>query len=244
MKKWKKQFDDNKYIALFRLGFITKKEWFSPELEYLYHIADKVLQKLSRQSDIELTRETVQVELSEEECIDFIDKVTFAMGMEYIISSWIHSIWDKLIEVFSTEILGYHGSVSIYFTEHNSNINVVGRVFFHMVENQEDDYPFAFMATYTKKPIKSKKAVHTPLKNALEEFKQDEKTLLSTVTKVAEHSNFISDLMESGELFSPLKLTVKEAYIFLNEIPLYEEAGSWSAYQLVVAAWSSLGKRT
>ena len=228
LKEWKKQFDENKYIALFHLGFIVKKEWFSPELEYLYYIADKVLQKLSRQPDIELSRDMIQVELSEEECIDLIDKVPFAIGMEYVNNAWIHGIWDKLIEVFSTEILRYNGSVSMYFTEHNSNINVVGRVFFHMVENQEDDYPFAFMATYTKKPIKSKKAVHTPLKNALEEFNQDEKTLLtllSTVTKVAEHSNFISDLMESGELFSPLKLTVKEAYIFLKEIPLYEEAG-------------------
>jgi SNF2 family DNA or RNA helicase len=228
LKEWKKQFDENKNIALFHLGFITKKEWFSSELEYLYSIADKVLQKLSRQPDIELSRDLVQVELSEEECIDLIDRVPFAIGMEYVNAAWLHMIWDSLIEVYRTEIIDYSGLVSTYFTEHNSNINVVGRVFFHMVENHEDDYPFAFMATYSTKPVKSKKAVHTPLKNALQEFKQDEKkllSLLSTVTKVAEHSNFIADLMENGELFSPLKLTVKEAYIFLNEIPLYEEAG-------------------
>jgi non-specific serine/threonine protein kinase len=169
-----------------------------------------------------------QVELSEEECIDFINKVPFAIGMEFVNVSWLHMIWDRLIEVFRTEISEYTGSVAMYFSEHNSNINVVGRVFFHMVENQETDYPFAFMATYSSKPAKSKKAVHTPLKNALQEYKQDEKkllSLLSTVTKAAEHSNFISELMESGELFSPLKITVQEAYIFLNEIPLYEEAG-------------------
>jgi non-specific serine/threonine protein kinase len=168
------------------------------------------------------------VELSEEECIDLINKAPFAIGMEYVDLSWLHMIWARLIEVFRMEISEYTGSIAMYFTEHNSNINVVGRVFFHMVENPEGDYPFAFMATYSTKPVKSKKAVHTPLKNALQEFKQDEKkllSLLSTVTKVAEHSNFISNLMESGELFSPLKLTVQEAYIFLNEIPLYEEAG-------------------
>lgn len=228
LKEWKKQFDNNKYAALYHLGFITKKEWFSPELEYLYSIADKLLQKLSRQPDVELSRDMTRVELSEEECIDLINKVPFAIGMEYVNSSWLQLIWDRLMEVFQTEISEYTGSVAMYFTEHNSNINVVGRVFFHMVENPEGDYPFAFMATYSTKPVKSKKAVHTPLKNALQEYKQDEKkllSLLSTVTKVAEHSNFISDLMESGELFSPLKLTVREAYIFLNEIPLYEEAG-------------------
>ena len=227
-EEWKKQFEDNKYFALYRLGFIAKKEWFSLELDYLHSIADKVLQKLSRQPDAELSRDMIGVELSEEECTDLINKAPFAIGMEYIDSSWLHMIWDRLIEVFRTEISEYTGSVAMYFTEHNSNINVVGRVFFHMVENPEDDYPFAFMATYSTKLVKSKKAIHTPLKNALQEYKQDEKkllSLLSTVTKVAEHSNFVSDLMESGELFSPLKLTVQEAYIFLSEIPLYEEAG-------------------
>jgi non-specific serine/threonine protein kinase len=227
-EEWKKQFDDNKYIALYRLGFITKKEWFSLELDYLYSIADKVLQKLSRQPDAELSRDMIEVVLSEEECTDLINKAPFAIGMEYIDSSWLHMIWVRLIEVFRTEISEYTGSVAMYFTERNSNINVVGRVFFHMVENPEDDYPFAFMATYSTKPVKSKKAIHTPLKNALQEYKQDEKkllSLLSTVTKVAEHSNFVSDLMESGELFSPLKLTAQEAYAFLKEIPLYEEAG-------------------
>jgi len=34
-----------------------------------------------------------------------------------------------------------------------------------LVENKEDQYPFAFMATYSTKPVKSKKTVHTPLKN-------------------------------------------------------------------------------
>lgn len=228
LKEWKKQFDNNKYVALYHLGFIIKKEWFSPELEFLYSIADKLLLKLSRQPDVELSRDMTRVELSEEECIDLINKVPFAIGVEYVEASWLQLIWDRLIEVFQTEISEYTGSVAMYFTEHNSNINVAGRVFFHMVENPESDYPFAFMATYSSKPVKSKKAVHTPLKNALQEYKQDEKkllSLLSTVTKVAEHSNFISDLMESGELFSPLKLTVQEAYLFLNEIPLYEEAG-------------------
>jgi non-specific serine/threonine protein kinase len=35
-----------------------------------------------------------------------------------------------------------------------------------MVENKEDAYPFAFLATYSSKPAKSKKAIHTPLKSA------------------------------------------------------------------------------
>ena len=37
--------------------------------------------------------------------------------------------------------------------------------------------------------------------------------------------SFISGLLESGELFSPLRLTAEEAYIVLKEIEIYEEAG-------------------
>ncbi|MDF2907865.1 MAG: hypothetical protein K0R34_3186 [Herbinix sp.] len=83
LKEWKKQLDENKYIALFYLGFITKKEWFSPELEYLYHISDKVLQTLSRQPDLERYERLLELQINNslkikefkemtEEWLDFI----------------------------------------------------------------------------------------------------------------------------------------------------------------------------
>jgi non-specific serine/threonine protein kinase len=225
---WKGRFDEDKYKALYFLGFQTKKDWFTPQLEYLYHISELLIKKISKQPDIEFSRDTVIVELSHDERLKLKDNVPFAIGMEHVDDLWIVRLWEKLMEVFRTDIAKYDGSVSMYFTEHNSNINVAGRVFFHMVENKDEEFPFAFLATYSTKQVKSKKAIHTPLKNALDEFKQDEKKLLSlltTVTKAAEQSDFISNLLENGELFVPLKLTVKEAYTFLKEIPLYEESG-------------------
>lgn len=228
LKEWIKRFSEDKFKMLFHFGFLAKKEWLSPQMEYLYHIADLLIQKLSKQPDLEISRENVEVNLTEDELEDMKSELPFAIGMEYVDSTWPQRLWNRLIQVFRSEISEYDGSVAAYLTEHNSNINVAGRVFFHMVENKDDPYPFAFLATYSSKPVKSKKAIHTPLKNALEEYKEDEKkllSLLSTVTKAAEKSDFISGLMESGELFLPIKLSVKEAYIFLNEIPLYEEAG-------------------
>jgi len=67
-----------------------------------------------------------------------------------------------------------------------------------------------------------------PLKNALTEYKGDQSkllALLSTVSRAAGKSDFISELVESGELFSPLKFDKDETYIFLKEIALYEECG-------------------
>ncbi|MDF1617610.1 DEAD/DEAH box helicase [Petrocella sp. FN5] len=228
LNDWVVQFEENKYKALFHLGFLEKVSWFSPALEYLYHIADLLIKKLSRQSDIEISRESVQVELLEEELSRLKEAVPFVIGMEYVDEVWIQALWENLFSVFRAEVKAYEGTIARYFAEYNSNINVVGRVFFHLVENNEEAYPFAFMATYSTKPVKSKKAVHTPLKSALEEFKGDDKillTLMATVIKAAEQSKLISELLENGELFAPLKLTIKEAYTFLNEITIYEAAG-------------------
>lgn len=228
IRKWTESFDADKYSALFHLGFLEKESWFSPSIEYLHHIPALLIKKLSQQSAIEFNRDTVQVELMPDELQKLKEEIPFVIGMEYVDDHWLNGLWEALLDVFKTEIKAYEGTVARYFAEHNAHINIVGRVFFHLVENKEGDYPFAFMATYSTKPVKSKRAVHTPLKNALKEFDGDEKklfALISTVIKAAEKSAFISDLLESGELFSPLKITADEAYILLKEIEIYEEAG-------------------
>ena len=228
LKNWIVEFKADKYSALFHLGFSKKQEWFSPSIDYLHHITEILIKKLSQESEIEINRERVEVFLLEDEIYQLKEELPFVIGMEYVDDEWILKIWDELLSVFKLEIKNCDGSVARYFAEYNANINVVGRVFFHLVENNEDKYPFAFMATYSTKTVKSKKAVHTPLKNALKEFSGDEKKLLSlisTVIRAAEKSSFISELLESGELFSPLKLTAEEAYIVLSEIEMYKEAG-------------------
>lgn len=230
LKEWIIRFDKDKYQALYHLGFSEKRSWFTPSIEYLYKISDMVIQKLLRYPGIEYGRELVidEITLSPEEIDSLIEKVPFVVGGEHVDHYWIIHIFNNLLTVFSNEIRAYEGTVARYFSELNSNMNVAGRVFFHLVENKDSDYPFAFMATYSTKAEKSRKALHTPLKNALSEYKGDEKLLLSlmsTVIKAADSSQLISDLMESGELFSPLKFTADEAYTFLKEIHIYEGAG-------------------
>jgi non-specific serine/threonine protein kinase len=228
LQTWSEAFDTDKYGALYHLGFLKNEAWFSPSVEYLHHIAEMLIKKLSQQPDIEFSRESAEVELLEDELNQLKEDLPFVIGREHVNDVWIKAVWEQLLTVFRLEIKNYDGTVARYFAEYNSHINVVGRVFFHLVENKNDKYPFAFMATYSTKPVKSKNAVHTPLKNALKEFDGDEKKLLpliSTVVKAAETSRFISELLESGELFAPLKLTADEAYIVLSEIGTYEEAG-------------------
>ncbi|MHC6180999.1 DEAD/DEAH box helicase [Clostridium sp. JNZ X4-2] len=186
--------------------------------------------KISRQSDIEFTREAAELSLGYEDLDEIKNRVPFAIGIEFINDKWIFSIWEKIIDVYKRQISNYNGTVKDFLIERNTNINIVGRVFFHLVENKQEDYPFAFLATYSteNKTAGLHKAKHMPLKNALLEYKEDKEKLLqlmSTISKAADKSSFISELMESGELFSPLKFSRKEAYTILKEIPIYEEAG-------------------
>lgn len=212
--------------TLLRLGFLEKKPEMSASMRFLHNIASTFIRELARDPDIEFTRTASG--LSEDVTSELLYFVPYALGAEYITTGWLQEVWDRLARTFEEEALQYEGSIEQFLLEFNAGLHIVGRVFFHLVENKENEtYPFAFLATYSTAGSNGKKASHLPLKNALLEYKgkKDILALLSAVSKAADKSNFISEMVESGELFSPLKFTNQEAYVFLKEIPLYEECG-------------------
>ncbi|MBS4031494.1 MAG: DEAD/DEAH box helicase [Clostridiales bacterium] len=223
-----KKYLDNPYKMLFYFGFADDVKKMSVSMSFLHNIASKFIESLSKTADLEFTRENTVLTPTNDEIMDILHSVPFVVGLEFINVNWIENVYHHLLEVFAAEIITYSGTVAEFLLEHNSKISVVGRVFFHLVENKSDEHPFAFLATYSTGDLGEKKATHTPLKNALLEYQNQNDMLLkllSTVSKAAQKSDFISELVESGELFSPLKFTSKEAYTFLKEIPLYEECG-------------------
>ncbi len=221
------QWRQNPYKAFFSLGFMQIPAQISDSLQFLKNISDTFVKSLSRQPDIEFLREKTTVK-PEEEIQNIINTAPFMNGLKYLDSHWIDIIWENLLEVFREEIRDYRGSVAEYIASRNPVVHVMGRVFFHLVENNKDDYPFAFMATYSSMFSSDGRSKHLPLKNALIEFGDDHKKLLellSTVSKAAAKSTFIRELQDSGDIFHPIGLTPDEAYTFLNEVPLYEESG-------------------
>lgn len=221
-------FKEDKYKALFNMGFSEKDYYMSPSLEFLYFLSSKFIDGISKKSDIEFTREETELQFSFEDIDEIKQRIPFAIGSEFINDEWIINNFKYINEEFKKEIKEYKGTVKDFIHGKNTNINVAERVFFHLVENKNDmEYPFAFMATYSTK-VNDKKVKHVPLKNALIEYKNDKKKLLellSIISRCADKSDFISSIMESGELFSPLKLSKEEAYIVLKETPLYRECG-------------------
>ena len=227
-QKFYAEFRQDADKALFRLGFFERNIPLSDSASFLRAIAFAFVDGLAKNPDLEILREKtiIEPELSDIESI--LHGAPYMIGLEYLDADWVAAIWRRLNGVFAREIGVYSGTVAGFFASFNPEIHPVGRVFFHLVESKKDDYPFAFLATYSSRAAGDGRSKHLPLKNALVEYKNDNKKLLellSTVNKASEKSRFVAGLIDSGEIFQPIGLTANEAYIFLKEIPLYEEAG-------------------
>lgn len=215
-------FKADPYRSLFYFGFAPADATMSASLAFVHSIVRQFVVHIARDSTVAIMR--VQTPPEQEEVATLLNSLPFAVGIEFVDCEWLLGLWERLSAVFQDELAKFTGTVEEFLRHHNAQIAAFGRVYFHLVENKNNECPFAFLATYATE----KDAVHMPLKNALLEYSGRQElllNLLATVSKATNKSDFISTLVESGELFSPLKLTADEAYTFLREIPLYEESG-------------------
>ncbi|MDR3239349.1 MAG: DEAD/DEAH box helicase [Clostridiales bacterium] len=216
----------NSNAALFDFGFLESSSDMPSSLAFIHSVAERFIQSVSENPAIEFTRKAAP--LSDRDAFAFLRETPYAVGAEYVNIQWIKSLWNRLAAEFETEIENFGGSVADFLLSRRPSLHAYGRVFFHLVESKAEDYPFAFLATYCTNADGGKKVSHMPLKNALLEYKEQSGALLkllAAVSKAADKSDFISELVESGELFSPLRFSADEAYLFLTETPLYEECG-------------------
>ncbi|MDE7223547.1 MAG: SNF2 helicase-associated domain-containing protein, partial [Acetatifactor sp.] len=194
---------------------------------FLYRLSDAFFRVLTDQPDLELTRAAAVVQPDADLTARLLDCVPFTLGSEHVTEKWITHIFKKLNEIYAQEIQSFDGTVAMYLAEKSQRLKVPERIFFHLVESKEDDYPFAFLATYATRD-RDDKVRHVPLQYALTEYKKDRNKLmelLSCLNQVAEVSEIIGEFVEKGEMFHPLRLTSQEAYRILLDIPAIEEAG-------------------
>lgn len=223
-----KCYTENKFKSLLELGFTDLLIPLSVSLSYVRIISNTFVKKVTKLPEIETIRKNIQIELEEEELNNLLSNIPYFMGWEFVDAGWIKRLFNELNKIFTLELKNYKGSVSEYLLSKSADIKIVGRIFFHLVEIKNEAAPFAFLATYSSGISNTGKSKHLPLKNALVEYKNDEDkllTLLSTVNKASQKSVFISEIIESGEIFHPLGLSTKDAYVFLKEITIYEDAG-------------------
>ncbi|MGR3220670.1 MAG: DEAD/DEAH box helicase [Candidatus Anammoxibacter sp.] len=223
-----KRYHSDPFSSLLFLGFSDKTVPLSVSLGYWRDFSGLFARKLSLTPDLETIRHKVDILPDDEELHTMLDKTPIMIGAEYLNKELLTQLWLKLKETFSKNVRSFKGSVEDFIKTFSPNIHLVGRVFFHLVENKNNDFPFAFLATYSTGLDKKGASKHLPLKAALEEYGKEGEKLLKLLTAVhlaAKDSVMINNLLTSGELFQPLAWTTDEAYTFLKETPLYENAG-------------------
>jgi non-specific serine/threonine protein kinase len=166
-------------------------------------------------------------------------------GAELITPALLGELWSDIGKALATEAARSKDGLQGYLKGQSSLWNVVGRVCFHLAENKRDpDYPFAFIATYVHEISKQARPQYLPLGRALKDYagarnRQKLLALLSPLSRAAEQSAFIRELVDSGDIYHPLSWTPNEAHSFLRETALYEQAG----VVVRVPDWWSAGRR-
>ncbi len=226
-QKLKERFDRDKYRTLYQAGLEEKPGDLSASAFFLFLVSDTFFRVLTSLPELEVAREKVKTEPSEEICRQLLDAVPFVIGSEHLTKKWVQRLFGKLSDIFREEIRSYEGTVAMYLAEKSQHLRVPERIFFHLVESREEAYPFAFLATYATRQ-ENGRIRHMPLEYALVEYKDYREkllNLLSCLNQAAEVSDLISGFIESGELFHPLRLTSGEAYEFLKQTEEIERTG-------------------
>ncbi len=224
----RKEFLDNRYKALLKLGLSAETKNDSASLAFLRKISEEFIRCLTNSPDLEIARENIIIELADEDIEKIEMAVPFGIGTENISKAWISLQIMRLNRLFSEELREYKGTVQMFLAEMSQDLKTPERLFFHLVENKKDEAdPFAFLATYATKDEEGR-IRHLPLSYALEEYKHDRQklmSLLSCLEKVSEVSTLLASFVESGEMFHPLRLSSDEAYDFLKAVPEIEKCG-------------------
>ncbi len=222
------RFVDDADAGLLFLGFCDKNVALSPSLEYWRDFAGLFTRELSRTPELELFRHKTHIAVDKHQLDHFTNSAPLMPGSEYIGTELLKTVWSRLNAAFSRAIKSYQGTVAEFIRTYSPEVHLVGRVFFHLVENKDENYPFAFLATYSTRLNQQGKSKHLPLKYALKEYESDRDKLLellATVHLAAGQSPLLAHLLDTGELFHPMTWSAAKAFSFLKEVAVYENCG-------------------
>ncbi len=152
-------------------------------------------------------------------------------GVEYLTAAVLTAFWADLDVALRDELAASKSSLQDFLKARHPVWNVVGRVHFNLAENRRDpEAPFAFVATYTARLSAHGTAQHLPLSRALAEFSDGKSqarllSLLMPVQRAAEQCSWLRAMIDSGEIYHPLRWLPADAYQFLADVPKLEAAG-------------------
>lgn len=153
------------------------------------------------------------------------------IGAEYLTPEVLRSLWAEIAQAAAACLAAAGTDLQSFLKALNPAWNLVGRVHFNLAENRSDaDNPFAFMATYTTHLSAQARAQHLPLGQALREYagaanRAKLLSLLLPVQRAAETCSWLKPMIDSGEIFHPLRWTPGDAARLLTSATDLERAG-------------------
>ena len=226
-EKEAERFRSAPWKAAYDLGFAPADPTEESSFHWLHTLALSYISALTKTPALEITREQTQVPLLPDMAARLTDALPFGIGTQYVTEEWLQNAFERMTQVFCSEISASDQTVAMYFTEKLQDLRIPERIFFHLVESKSEEFPFAFLATYSTRDGENK-VRHHPLSYALTEYRQSRDkllSLLSCLNRTADACPLIAEFVASGELFHPLQLTAQEAYEILKCVPAIEEAG-------------------
>jgi SNF2-related domain/SNF2 Helicase protein/Helicase conserved C-terminal domain len=210
------------------LSFSDPQLPLAPTLAFWRDLACSFADKLVHRPDLESLRDQATAVLEEDEVEHWLAIAPLCPGAEYLNALYVRRLWSMLQDTFRRLMNTYDGTVEAFVHAYSPTRGLVGKIFFHLVENTKGPAPFAFLVTYSTRLGGDGTARHLPLKYALQEYGNDRDKLLEllgTVYRAARTSTLLPPLLESGDIFHPLGWDAPTAYTFLQEVPLYERSG-------------------
>ncbi len=213
---------------LLRLGFADMDVPLSASMSYWREFAGQFTQRLIRTPDLETLREKIRLDLTPHEIETRLNRAPMMTGLDYLNAGLLAHAWDTLHAAWRSAIRAHDGTVAAFINTCSPKAHLVGRIFFHLVENKDATHPFAFLATYSTRLNQEGDSKHVPLKFALQEFAGNQAKLLellATVHEAEKKSSTLEQMLSSGGIFQPLAWSAGQAYLFLKDIPVFENAG-------------------
>ena len=197
-------------------------------LRYWQGVADRYLTALCH---IPGSTEKIEVEPpTPAECATLVLTAPPMRGGEYLTTQVLLGVWSAL-DQWATEAIASTGGLEAFLQARAPKWHQVGRVCFHLAENKNDqDRPFAFLATYATGFGAGGRLKHVPLRKALEQYAGAKNRsalikLLAPVQQAAERCEWVTKLVDSGEVYQPTAWTAGRAYTLLRTVPELEDSG-------------------
>jgi SNF2-related domain/SNF2 Helicase protein/Helicase conserved C-terminal domain len=164
-----------------------------------------------------------------EELASLIDAAPPMQGGEYLRVEVLETLWQSMQRALGEELADSGQPLQEFLKSRDARWRLVGRVHFNLAENRRDaDCPFAFMATYTSELAAHGTLRHLPLGQALGEYAGNQQKLLrllEPLQQAGESCAWLKAIVDSGEIFQPLRWTPRDAMRFLSDVETFERCG-------------------